>query len=89
MKYEPTKLLINCPGIHLNVGTGSKTANSGQYLSLAGFTDRTYDVVPTWRWFKENEPDKTLASGDKLVFPSIRVCVRAKSMLHFSGYLSK
>ena len=62
-----------CPGIFLNVDTESVTKKSGEYLSLTAYTARTYDVVPSWKWFKDGLPDTVLSSQHELIFPSIRV----------------
>ena len=49
------------------------TKKSGEYLSLTAFPARTYDVVPSWKWFKDGLPDTALSSESELAFQSIRV----------------
>ncbi|XP_063687580.1 uncharacterized protein LOC134820865 isoform X3 [Bolinopsis microptera] len=76
------KIKLRVLGIYLNVATESITKMSGEYLSLTAATTRTYDVSPTWRWFRDKEQGTTLFAGDGLIFPSIRVTDAGKYVIN-------
>lgn len=52
-------------------------------MKITATTSRTYDIEPTWRWFKKGDQTNILYSEAVMVFQSLRVGSRLEVLLEF------